>query len=125
MRRADLDWRTSRSGGPGGQHANTSDTRVVLRLDLEAADGLGPRQRARLLGRLGPVVTVTASDTRSQYRNRELALRRLRERLAGALRTVPTRVPTRPPAVSSVRRLETKRRRSETKQQRRRPGPEA
>src|SRR3990172_6815954 len=82
----ELEWRTSRSGGPGGQHANTSDTRVEVVFDVAESPSLGPRQRARLLERLGPVVRATASDSRSQARNRELALERLRSRLADGLR---------------------------------------
>src|SRR5215471_15929852 len=82
---AELEWRTSRSGGPGGQHANTSDTRVEVSFSVVEAPSLGPRQRSRLLARLGPIVRATASDTRSQSRNRELALERLRSRLAEAL----------------------------------------
>ena len=81
----ELEWHTSRSGGPGGQHANTSDTRVEVRFNVADSRSLGPRQRARLLERLGPVVRATASDTRSQARNRELALERLRARLADGL----------------------------------------
>src|ERR1700736_2097365 len=82
----ELSWRFSSSGGPGGQHANTSNTRVELLFDVAGSPSLGPRQRARLLEKLGPVVRVVASDERSQARNRELALERLAERLAGALR---------------------------------------
>src|SRR5438093_10175655 len=82
----ELEWRFSGPGGPGGQHANTSNTRVEVRFDVEASPSLTPSQRARLLDRFGPVVRVVASDTRSQARNRELALSRLRERLADALR---------------------------------------
>ena len=81
----ELEWRFSGSGGPGGQHANTANTRVEVRFDVAASPSLGPRQRARLIERLGPVVRVVASDSRSQHRNRELALERLRERLAAAL----------------------------------------
>ena len=70
----ELEWRVSRSGGPGGQHANTSDTRVEVSFDIAGSPSLGPRQRARLLDRLGPVVRAVAADTRSQARNREVAL---------------------------------------------------
>src|SRR5688500_10370438 len=79
---AELTWRFSRSGGPGGQHANTADTRAEVRFDIAGSPSLGPRQRARLLERLGDEVRVVASDERSQARNRELALRRLADRLA-------------------------------------------
>lgn len=111
----DLEWRFSGSGGPGGQHANTANTRVELRLDLEAARSLGPRQRARLRERLGPVVRVVASDERSQARNRELARLRMAARLREALRVDKPRRPTRPTAGSKERRLAAKRRQSERK----------
>jgi ribosome-associated protein len=121
----ELEWRFSGPGGPGGQHANTSNTRVEVRFDVAGSPSLGPRQRARLLERLGPVVRVVAADTRSQSRNRELALSRLRERLAAALRTQRTRRATAPPAAARRRRVEAKRRRGSLKRQRRaRPEPE-
>src|SRR5436305_13202332 len=82
----ELEWKFAASGGPGGQHANTSNTRVELRFDIASSSALGPRQRARLVERLGPVVRVVASDERSQARNRTLALERLRSRLAEGLR---------------------------------------
>src|SRR3954447_22538715 len=81
----EFEWRFTGSGGPGGQHANTANTRVELRFDIEASPSLGPRQRSRLLERLGPRVRIVASDRRSQTQNRALALDRMRERLAGAL----------------------------------------
>ncbi|HVM06100.1 MAG TPA: alternative ribosome rescue aminoacyl-tRNA hydrolase ArfB [Acidimicrobiales bacterium] len=111
----ELDWRFSRSGGPGGQHANTADTRVEVRFDVARSPSLGPRQRARLLERLGPVVRVVASDSRSQSRNRDLALERLRARLADALRVEVPRRPTRPSKGAKERRLEAKRQQSERK----------
>jgi ribosome-associated protein len=117
----ELEWRFTGAGGPGGQHANTANTRVELRFDVAASPSLGPRQKARIAERLGPVVRVVASDTRSQHRNRELALTRLRERLAGALRTERRRVPTRATKASKERRLQDKRRRSERKRDRSRP----
>jgi ribosome-associated protein len=121
----ELDWRFSGSGGPGGQHANTSNTRVEVRFDVAGSPSLSPAQRARLLERVGPVVRVVAADTRSQARNRELALARLRERLADALRTPRARRATAPSAAGRRRRLEAKRRRGDLKRQRRmRPGPE-
>jgi ribosome-associated protein len=121
----ELEWRFSGPGGPGGQHANTSNTRVEVRFDIAASPSLGAQQRARLLERLGPVVRVVAADTRSQARNRELALSRLRERLAAALRTPRPRRATAPSAASRRRRVETKRRRGDLKRQRRtRPEPE-
>jgi ribosome-associated protein len=117
----ELTWRFSRSGGPGGQHANTSDTRAEVRFDVAGSPSLGPRQRARLLERLGPEVRVVASDERSQARNRELALQRLAERLADALRVGVPRRPTKPTRASQQRRLEQKRRQSSRKAERRRP----
>jgi ribosome-associated protein len=115
----ELEWRFSGSGGPGGQHANTANTRVELLFDVARSPSLGPRERTVLLERLGPVVRVVVSDTRSQARNRELALERLRERLAAALRTPRPRRPTGPSAAARRRRIENKRRRGELKRQRR------
>lgn len=121
----ELEWRFSGPGGPGGQHANTSNTRVEVRFDVAASPSLEPQQRARLLERLGPVVRVVAADTRSQSRNREVALARLRERLAAALRTPRARRATAPTAGARRRRVEAKRRRGDLKRQRRmRPGLE-
>ena len=121
----ELEWRFSGSGGPGGQHANTSNTRVEARFDVAGSPSLSPAQRARLLERVGPLVRVVAADTRSQARNRELALARLRERLADALRTPRARRATAPTAGARRRRIEAKRRRGDIKRQRRmRPGPE-
>jgi ribosome-associated protein len=117
----ELEWRFSASGGPGGQHANRSNTRVEVRFDVESSPSLGPRQRARLLERLGPSVRVVVDAERSQLRNRALALSRLADRLAGALRVDAPRTATRPTAGSRERRLAEKRHRSERKQQRRRP----
>jgi ribosome-associated protein len=121
---SELRWRFSRSGGPGGQHANTADTRVEVRFDVAGSPSLGPRQRARLLDRLGPEVRVSAADERSQARNRAVAQERLAQRLAEALRTEAPRRPTRPTEASVRRRMEEKRRRSERKAQRREPLPE-
>ena len=117
----ELEWRFTASGGPGGQHANRSNTRVEVRFDVESSPSLGPRQRARLLERLGPTVRVVADDERSQTRNRALALTRLAERLANALRVETPRTATRPTAGSRERRLAGKRHRSEQKRQRQRP----
>jgi ribosome-associated protein len=121
----ELEWRFSGSGGPGGQHANTANTRVELRFDVESSRSLGPRQRARLLERLGPVVRVVVSDERSQARNRQLALERLGERLAAALRVERPRRPTAPTLASRQRRLDAKRRQSARKRDRRQPGPDS
>ena len=120
----ELAWRFSASGGPGGQHANTSNTRAEVRFDVRASPSLGPRQRARLLERLGPVVRVAASDERSQARNRQLALERLRSRLADALRVARPRRPTAPSKAARERRLRAKHRRGEVKRQRGRPDAE-
>jgi len=120
----ELVWRFSRSGGPGGQHANTSDTRVELRFDIAASPSLEPRQRARLLERLGPQVRVVAADERSQARNRSLAAERLAERLANALRVDPPRRATRPTRASVRRRLDGKRRQGDRKADRGRVDPD-
>lgn len=121
----ELEWRFSGPGGPGGQHANTSNTRVEVRFDVAGSPSLTESQRARLEERLGSVVRVVAADTRSQARNRELALSRLRERLADGLRTRRARRATAPTAAGRRRRLDAKRRRSDLKRQRRmRPGLE-
>jgi ribosome-associated protein len=108
---SELTWRVTRSGGPGGQHANTSDTRVEVSFDVERSPSLGPRQRERLRTRLGPVVRAVAADTRSQARNRELALERLAARLAAGLRVERPRRPTKPTAAARTERLEAKRHR--------------
>jgi ribosome-associated protein len=117
----ELDVSVSTSGGPGGQHANRARTKVAIIFDVEASTALGPRQRARLVSRLGPLVRTTASDERSQARNRDLALRRLKEKLIDALRVEPPRHPTRPTKSSTVKRLEAKRRHGAIKLDRRRP----
>ncbi len=120
----EVEVRVTRSGGPGGQHANTSDTAVDVSFDVHASRSLGPRQRARLLARLGPVVRARAAETRSQARNRELALERLASRLASGLRQPRPRRPTRPTAAARRSRLEAKRRRGDQKRQRTRPRPD-
>jgi len=118
---ADLEWKVSRSGGPGGQHANTSDSRVEVRFSVVDSASLGPRQRARLLERLGPVVRAVAADSRSQARNRATALDRLAARLAAGLAVEPPRRPTRPSRSAKERRITEKKRQGERKQARRRP----
>jgi ribosome-associated protein len=118
VRMDELEWRFSASGGPGGQHVNTANTRAEVRFDIAASPSLGPRQRARLLEQLGPELRVVASDERSQLRNRELALERLRSRLAEALRVETPRRPTKPTRAAKEKRLEHKRQRSETKRRR-------
>ena len=115
----ELTWRFTGSGGPGGQHANTSNTRAEVVFDVATSPSLGPRQRARLLERLGAVVRVAASDTRSQGRNRDLALERLRSKLADALKVEKPRRATRPSKGAKERRLSDKKRQSERKRQRR------
>ncbi|MGH9183594.1 MAG: alternative ribosome rescue aminoacyl-tRNA hydrolase ArfB [Acidimicrobiales bacterium] len=116
---SELRWRFSRSGGPGGQHANTAETRVEVTFDVAGSPSLHERHRRLLLERLGPEVSASAEDERSQARNRALALDRLRARVVAALRTRPPRRPTRPSLGSLRRRLESKRRRSQTKRMRR------
>src|SRR5215218_1206545 len=121
---SEVELRTSRSSGPGGQHANVTASRVDAVFDVEASRSLSDEQKRRVTGRLGPVVRATAQDTRSQTRNRELALQRLRSRLASALVVQRPRRPTKPTAAGRRRRLDAKRRRGERKQSRRRPDPE-
>jgi ribosome-associated protein len=118
---AEITMRTSRSSGPGGQHANVTASRVEAVFDVLASSCLSEAERTRLLARSGPRVVAVAQDERSQLRNRELALARLSERLAQALTPPKRRRATRPTAGSRERRLEAKRRGSERKQQRRRP----
>jgi ribosome-associated protein len=118
---SELRWRVSRSGGPGGQHANTSDTRVEVSFDVERSPSLGPRQRERLRTRLGPIVRAVAADTRSQAQNRELALERLAARLAAGLRVERPRRPTKPTTAARTSRLEAKRHRGQVKRGRNRP----
>ena len=117
----ELEWRTTGSGGPGGQHANTSDTRVEVRFPIATSASLAPGQRERLLERIGPVARASSSDSRSQARNRELALERLRSRLEVALRIDPPRRTTKPTKSAKEARLDAKRRQAQRKQQRRRP----
>jgi ribosome-associated protein len=118
---AEIDLRTSRSSGPGGQHANVTASRVEAVFDVSASGALTEEQRQRIAARLGPVVRAGAQDTRSQLRNRELALERLRGRLESALTVQRPRRATKPTAASRRRRAESKRRRGELKRSRRRP----
>jgi ribosome-associated protein len=113
--------RTSRSSGPGGQHANVTASRVEAVFDVAASSALSEAQKARVIERVGPRVTAVAQDARSQARNRELALQRLAERLAAALATPRPRRPTRPTAASRARHAEAKRQQGERKAQRRPP----
>jgi len=111
----EVSLRTSRSSGPGGQHANTAETRVEAVFDVSASAALTEVQKRRVIARAGPVVRAVAQDERSQARNRELALERLAERLRQALRRERRRVPTSPTTASREERLEDKRRRGATK----------
>ena len=118
---AEVELRASRSSGPGGQHANVTASRVEAVFDVEASGVLDEAQKDRLIGRAGPVVTAVSQDARGQARNRELALRRLAEKIAAGLATPRRRRPTRPTRASRERRLEEKRRAGERKRTRRRP----
>ncbi len=121
---AEIELRASRSSGPGGQHANVTSSRVEAVFDVEASRTLDDDQRRRLSSRYGPVVRAVAQDARGQARNRELALRRLAERIRDGLAVRRVRRPTRPSRAARARRLERKRRASERKRARRRPEPE-
>jgi ribosome-associated protein len=121
---SEVELRTSRSSGPGGQHANVTASRVEATFDVAASRSLTEEQKRRIMARCGPVVRATAQDTRSQARNRELALDRLRARLAAALTVQRPRRATKPTPASRRRRVETKRRRGDLKRARRRPEPE-
>jgi ribosome-associated protein len=117
----EIQLRFSRSSGPGGQHAQRSETRVEAIFDVESSSALTAVQKRRVLDRAGPVLRAVAQDERSQWRNRELAIERLVEALRRALRVERRRRPTAPTAAAKERRLEQKRRRSETKRLRRPP----
>ena len=117
----EIELRFSRSSGPGGQHAQKSDTRVEAVFDVEASSALSDAQKRRVASRAGPVVRAVAQDERSQWRNRELALERLAETLRQALRVQRPRRATRPTKAAVERRLDEKRRRGQTKRMRRPP----
>jgi ribosome-associated protein len=119
---AEVELRASRSSGPGGQHANVTASRIEAVFDVAASQTLTAAQKERVSARCGPRVTAVAQDARSQLRNRELALERLRDRLAAALAVPRRRTPTRPTRSSRRRRAEAKQRQSARKQERRRPG---
>jgi ribosome-associated protein len=119
----EVAFRYSRSSGPGGQHAQKTETRVEAVFDVESSSALSERQKRRVVARAGPVLRAVAQDERSQTRNRELALERLVDQLRRALKVERRRVATQPTAASRERRLEQKRRRSRTKRLRR-PGPD-
>ena len=118
---AEVSFRFSRSSGPGGQHAQKSDTRVEALFNVESSQALTDTQKRRVISRAGPILRAVAQDERSQLRNRELALERLVDELRRALRVERKRVPTKPSAAARERRLEQKRRRSDTKRLRRPP----
>jgi ribosome-associated protein len=117
--RSEIELRFSRSSGPGGQHAQKSDTRVEATFDVEASTALTETQKRRVVARAGPLLRAVAQDERSQWRNRELATERLVEALREALRVPRRRRPTKPTKAAVERRLEQKRRRSQLKRQRR------
>ena len=121
---SEITMRASRSSGPGGQHANVTDSRIEASFDVLASRALSEHQRELLLARVGPRVVAIAQDARSQARNRELALARLAERLARALAVPRSRRPTRPTSASRARRLQAKRRAGQRKLDRRRPSAE-
>ena len=118
---AEIQLRFSRSSGPGGQHAQKSESRVEAVFDVSASSALTPVQKRRVVARAGPVLRAVAQDERSQWRNRELAVERLVASLREALRVERRRVPTKPSAAARERRLEEKRRRGERKRLRRPP----
>jgi len=115
----EIELRTSRSSGPGGQHAQKSETRVEAVFDVESSTALSDAQKRRVLAKAGPVLRAVAQDERSQLRNKELATERLVAALREALHVERRRVPTKPTAAARARRLEDKRRRGETKRLRR------
>jgi ribosome-associated protein len=119
--RSEIGLRTSRSSGPGGQHAQKSETRVEAVFDVEASGALSDAQKRRVVAKAGPVLRAVAQDERSQLRNKELAVERVVAALREALRVPRHRVPTKPSAAARERRLEQKKRRSQTKRLRRAP----
>jgi ribosome-associated protein len=118
----EIELRFSRSSGPGGQHAQKSETRVEALFDVEASSALTPAQKRRVIAKAGPRLQSVAQDERSQLRNRELAVERLVEKLREALKVERRRVATKPSKAARERRLEAKKRRGETKRLRRPPG---
>jgi ribosome-associated protein len=121
---AELAWRYDTAGGPGGQHANRAATRVELRFDVAGSPSLGEDDRARLVARVGRTVVVTAADSRSQSRNRELAYERLRTQLGEALKPERTRRPSKPSRRAKARRVDAKKQRSALKRTRGRVRPD-
>jgi ribosome-associated protein len=120
---AEVELRASRSSGPGGQHANVTASRIEASFDVAASSSLTDEQKRRVIERAGRRITAVAQDARGQARNRELALERLRDRLAAALATPKRRRPTRPSRAAAERRLADKRARAQRKRERRRPPP--
>jgi ribosome-associated protein len=118
---SDVEVRASRSSGPGGQHANVTASRIEAVLDVRETSALTDEQKRRVMARTGPRIVAVAQDSRSQSRNRELALERLRARLASALHVQRKRKPTRPSRAAKERRLDAKRRASDRKRARRPP----
>ena len=118
---SEVELRASRSGGPGGQHANKTASRIEAVFDVRASPSLNPAQKDRIAGRLGPRVTAVSQDSRGQSRNREIALERLRSRLAAAVAPRKRRRATKPGRAAHERRLRGKRHRSEQKKNRRKP----
>ena len=117
----EIKLRTSRSSGPGGQHAQKSETRVEAVFDVDASEALTPAQKRRVIAKAGPVLRAVAQDERSQLRNRELAIERLVAALRAALYVERRRVPTKPTAASRERRRQEKQRRADVKRLRRPP----
>ena len=118
---SEVELQISRSSGPGGQHAQKSETRVVAVFDVEASNALSEAQKRRVIARAGPVLRAVAQDERSRTRNRDLALERLVAALREALRVERKRVPTKPSAAARQRRLDQKKRRGDIKRLRRSP----
>jgi ribosome-associated protein len=116
---AEIELRASRSSGPGGQHANVTASRIEAVFDVEASRTLSEEQKRRVMARSGPRLTAVAQDARSQARNRELALERLRSRLEHALAVPRTRRATKPSRGAREKRLESKRQRAQLKRGRR------
>jgi ribosome-associated protein len=122
--RSEIELRFSRSSGPGGQHAQRSETRVEALFDVEASQSLSETQKRRVVRKAGPVLRAIAQDERSQWRNRELAVERVVDALREALRVERPRRPTKPTRASQRRRIDEKKRRGRTKRLRRPPGEE-
>jgi ribosome-associated protein len=120
----EIELSVSRSSGPGGQHANVTASRVVATFDVAASRALTPEQRERVITRAGESIRAVAQDSRSQARNRELALERIGQKIANALHVEPPRRPTQPTQGAQERRLSEKKHASKRKQERRSPDPD-